>query len=313
MSARIAFLGDTLLGGAAQDVIDEHGLDYPLAGIRHLWSDADLVVANHEAPLTKDAQPAAKQDTGKKRYWYKGDPESAHTLAAHGIRVASLANNHVGDFGAEGVLDTMAALDAADIAHCGAGRNDRAARRPATVAVGSMQVGFLSVMQRYQMYLDEDVYARRGHPGPALLRTSRLAADIEELRARVDLCVVLVHWGRNYRPLTPLQERLAHEIVAAGADLVVGHHPHIPHPVRMIDGVPVIYSLGNAAFGTPGRYHSGRPPYGLIAAVDVEPHRVTDIDLRLIHIDNSVVDYQPVPAKDAAAVEFLRGLRPGDC
>jgi poly-gamma-glutamate capsule biosynthesis protein CapA/YwtB (metallophosphatase superfamily)/GNAT superfamily N-acetyltransferase len=292
----IAFLGDTLLGGEAQPLLDELGHDYPLRRIRHLWGDADLVVANHEGPLTRRTTPSDKLDTGRKRYWYRADPESAKTLAAHGIGVVSLANNHVGDFGPEGLADTVSALDDAGIVHCGAGPDARAARRPAVVEVGGMRVGFLSLMQRYQMYVEEQLYATPQRAGPALLRPSRLAKDVGRLRDRVDLCVVLAHWGRNYRPLTDLQQRLAEQIVAAGADLVVGHHPHVPHPVDTVGGVPVLYSLGNGPFGTPGRYHSGRPPYGLVVRVTVEPHRVVGLEIDCIHVDNSAVDFQPVPA-----------------
>ena len=94
----------------------------------------------------------------------------------------------------------------------------------------------------------------------------------------------------------------------AGADLIIGHHPHIPHPVTILDGVPVVYSLGNAAFGTPGRYHDGRPPYGLIAIAEVERHRVTGLELHLIHVDNAIVNFQPQPAFDAEAQAYLRTL-----
>lgn len=308
MKARIAFLGDTLLGGVAQPLLDEHGTDYAIFGIRPLWADADLVVANHEGPLTSSDAESAKLDTGKKRYWYKAHPRSAHTLASAGVRVVSLANNHILDFGTTGLYDTMDALDAAGIAHCGAGGDDRAARAPAMVDTSGVRVGFLSVMQRYKMYIEENTYATADRAGAALLRTSRLSADISELRQRVDLCVVLVHWGRNYRGLTSLQEQLADDIHKAGADLVIGHHPHIPHPVTVLDGVPVVYSLGNAAFGTPGRYHSGRPPYGLIAIADVEPRRVTGLELRLIHVDNAMVNFQPQPAAGAQAEAYLRSL-----
>lgn len=310
MTTRIAFLGDTLLGGAAQPVLDRHGYDYALAGIRHLWADADLVVANHEAPVTRRGRPAHKHDTGRRRYWYRADPRSVHTLATHGVSVVSLANNHVADFGPDGVLDTMSAFDAAGIAHCGAGSSDTAARRPAVVRVGDLRVGFLSVMQRYEMYVAEDVYARRGNPGPARLRTSRLAADLAALRARADVCVVLVHWGRNYRAVTPLQERLAKEIAAAGPDLVVGHHPHVAQPLELVAEVPVLYSLGNAAFGTVGRFGAEHPPYGLVALVDVERHRVVGVHLRLIHVDNTVVGYRPIPADDPAGRAFLGTLGP---
>src|SRR5262245_52561688 len=148
----IAFLGDTLLGGEAQPPLDEHGHDYPLRRVQHLWADADLVVANHEGPMTRRTKPSGKLDTGRKRYWYRADPESAKTLAASGVGVVSLANNHVTDFGPEGLADTLTALDDAGIPHCGAGAEARAARRPVVVEVGGMRVGFLSLMQRYQMY-----------------------------------------------------------------------------------------------------------------------------------------------------------------
>ena len=308
MTARIAFLGDTLLGGDAQPVLDEHGTDHAIAGIRGLWADADLVVANHEGPLTVHDSPATKLDTGKKRYWYKGHPDSARTLAAAGVRMVSLANNHILDFGAEGLLDTMNALETAGITHCGAGENDDAAREPAVADVAGLRVGFLSVMQRYNMYVDDNAYATKDQPGPARLRPSRLAADIAALHERVDLCIVLVHWGRNYKDRTSLQEKLAHGMQQAGADLIIGHHPHIPHPVTILDGVPVVYSLGNAAFGTPGRYHDGRPPYGLIAIAEVERHRVTGLELHLIQVNNAIVNYQPQPAFDAEARAYLRTL-----
>ena len=195
--------------------------------------------------------------------------------------------------GAAGVLDTMAALDAAGIAHCGAGADDDAARQPVTVQVGEVKVGFLSVMQRYDMYVAEDVYAREGHPGPALLqRPAHLAADLARLRTQADLSVVLVHWGRNYREVTSSQRRLAREVRAAGANLVVGHHPHVAQPVDLSDGAPVLYSLGNAAFGTIGRFHGDRPPYGVVALVEMDRRHVVDVELRLIQVDNTMVRYQ---------------------
>lgn len=308
MRARIAFLGDTLLGGVAQPLLDEHGTDYAIAGIRPLWADTDVAVANHEGPLTLNDDESAKLNTGKKRYWYKGHPDSAQTLAAAGVRVVSLGNNHILDFGATGLFDTLAALDNAGIAHCGAGKDDCAARRPALLDVGGLRVGFLSVMQRYKMYLEEKIYATRDQPGAALLCTSRLSEDIADLRERVDLGVVLVHWGRNYREVTSYQKRLADEIRGAGADLIIGHHPHIPQPVTVLDGVPVAYSLGNAAFGTPGRYHSGRPPYGLIVVADVERHRVTGLELRLVHVNNAIVNFRPQPIDDDDAQAYLKKL-----
>src|SRR6516162_6150752 len=167
---RVSFVGDTLIGGEAQAVLDQRGPRWALDGIRHLFESSDLVVANHEGPLTLLDRPATKLDTGRKRYWYRGDPESAHALVESGVRIVSLANNHILDFGERGLLDTIEALDAAGIAHCGAGANRAEARRPAVVEVNGLKIGFLSFMQRYDVYVAERLYASRTRAGPLQLR-----------------------------------------------------------------------------------------------------------------------------------------------
>lgn len=308
MTVRIAFLGDTLLGGEAQATLDEHGYAYALDGLRPLLADADLVVANHEGPLTRRAQPQAKSDTGRKRYWYRADPASAVALADAGIGLVSLANNHVCDYGPEGLHDTLTALDAAGIAHCGAGPDLPAATRPAILDIGPLRIGFLSAMQRYRLYDQERLYATETRSGPARLRLTRIRQDITALREHVDICVVLVHWGRNYQNVSPRQERLARGMQEAGADLIIGHHPHIPQRVETIGTTPVLYSLGNGALGTPGRYHSGRPPYGIIALADLEHHRIPQLKLRLLHIDNTHVHYQPRPVTGTHEQALLQSL-----
>jgi poly-gamma-glutamate capsule biosynthesis protein CapA/YwtB (metallophosphatase superfamily) len=307
VSARIAFIGDTLLGGEAQAVLDARGYDYALRALRPLLRDADLVVVNHEGPLTTRDQPDTKLETGRRRYWYRADPSSAVALAAAGVRVVSLANNHVLDFGVDGLEETLSSLDAAGIAHCGAGPDDASARRPVIIDAGGLRIGFLSTMQRYHLYVRENLYASTTRAGPARLRLHHIRQDIAALRRDADVCVVLVHWGRNYRGVSPRQERLARALREAGADLIVGHHPHIPQRVEVIGSTPVLYSLGNGALGTPGRFHSGRPPYGLVAIADVARHSVTRLRLCLLHVNNDEVLFQPRPV-DPSAQSLLASL-----
>lgn len=306
MIARIAFLGDTLLGGDGQDVLDELGYDYALAGIRPLLSSADIVVANHEGPLTNLTAPEHKLHTDRRRYWYRGAPESVGALVRAGVGVVSLANNHVCDFGHGGLLDTLTHLDAAGIAHCGAGRDSNEAHRPAIIDVNGNSIGFLSVMQRYDLYVDEHLYASPNQPGPCRLRIGRVQREIRELKEIVDVVVVLVHWGRNYRVVAPRQQRLAKVLQEAGADLIIGHHPHIPQRVELLDATPVVYSLGNGALGTRGRFHSGRPPYGLITTVEIEAGRVPAMEFRIIEVDNNRIRFQPRPAP-ASTEEAILG------
>jgi hypothetical protein len=98
-------------------------------------------------------------------------------------------------------------------------------------------------------------------------------------------------------------------LVEAGADLVVGHHPHVPHSIEFVNGRPVFYSLGNGPLGTPGRFHSGRPPYGLIATVGVDAsHRIERVEARLIAVDNAQVRFSPKPVGAGASQGFLESL-----
>jgi poly-gamma-glutamate synthesis protein (capsule biosynthesis protein) len=310
---RLTFLGDTLIGGEAQSVLDVKGPAWALDGIRHLLESSDLVVANQEGPLTQVDHPVAKLDTGRKRYWYRGDPESAQALADAGIRVVSLANNHILDFGERGLLDTIDALDAAGIAHCGAGANRTAARRPVVVDVNGLRLGFVSLMQRYEIYVDERAYASRTRAGPLQLRVDRAHRDLTRLASAVDLTIALVHWGRNYRKANPRQERLAAELRSAGAGIVIGHHPHIPQRIRVTDGVPVCFSLGNGPLGTPGRFHSGRPPYGLVVSIDLDSCAIPrTISVVPISVDNATVGFQPRVAEGADVDRMLRRILPKD-
>ncbi len=305
---RITFLGDTLVGGEGQSVLDVAGAGYAFDGIRAVLADSDLVVVNQEGPITRRDEPGAKHDTGRKRYWYRGAPESVAALFDAGIRVVSLANNHVLDFGSEGLADTIAALDAGGIEHCGAGPDRRAARRPALITVNGVRISFASFMQRYDIYVAEQAYAARARAGPARLSLERVRRDLEVVD-EVDLRVALAHWGRNYRPVNGRQRRLARGIVEAGADLVIGHHPHVAQPIDLMAGVPVAFSLGNGPLGTPGRYHSGRPPYGLVLSVDLDGAG-TPRHLRVVPIlvDNAVVRFQPQVADDPGARELLDRL-----
>jgi len=297
---RIAFLGDTLLGGDAAEVLGASGHRWALSGLAPLLDGADLVVANHEGPITTNDRRAHKDDTGRRRWWYRADAASAEALAGAGVGLVSLANNHVCDHGPGGLADTFAALDAAEIARCGAGAQAREAAAPVTMRVGGTQVSFASAMQRYRLCEQERVYAEPGRPGVALLDPAALDLGDGDVR------IALVHWGRNYRPLQNRQRRLAEGVLAAGADLVVGTHPHVAHPVELRDGRAVLYSLGNGAFGTKGRWtQRGAVPYGLVATADLDGDGLAALELALIAVDNRTVRYRPEPARDPA---FLASL-----
>lgn len=307
MTTSITFIGDTLLGGDAQETLDREGYAYAFEGLVPLLADTDLLVANHEGPITPADRRATKgYNEGKKRRWYRARPESVRALVEAGVGVVSLANNHVLDFGLEGLADTIDSLDAAGISHCGAALDARDAYTPAVVTVRGCRIAFLSYMQRYDIYTRDDVYASPEHGGVARLPADRISEELDTL-GDADLRVVLVHWGRTYKPVTGLQQELAARLRGAGADIVIGHHSHTAHGVDLSGRCPVFYSLGNGAFGTRGRFErKGSPPYGLIARVEIDGARsISGIEIRLLRVDNYEVGYRPVPVKDAAASAFL--------
>ena len=310
---RVTFLGDTLVGGEGQPSLDRHSPGWAFDGIRDLLKPADLVVVNHEGPITNRTHPEDKLDTGRKRYWYRAVPESVEALLDVGVRVASLANNHVLDFGVGGLEDTIDAFDAAGIVHCGAGSTRAAARKPAVIEVGGLRLGFLSFMQHYKIYVTEDAYASRTRPGPQRLNLERARVDLAKLEDQVDLRIALVHWGRNYRKVNPRQQLLGAELCDAGADIVIGHHPHVPQRIGINRGRPICYSLGNGPLGTPGRFHSGRLPYGLVVSFDIDTSaRPRQITADLIHVDNAKVGFQPQIADSDEGQRVLRRLLPRD-
>jgi len=292
MGVRIAFLGDTLLGGQGQRTLERHGYAQALDGLAPVLAGADLVVANLEGPITRRDLPSRKVEEGRRRWWYRALPESVSALADAGIGVVSLANNHVCDFGTEGLADTIAALDAAGIAHCGAGVDEQAAGARVTVNLGGLRVGFHSAMQHYDLYEAESLYAAADRAGPYRLRPD----DLSVLDG-ADVRVALVHWGRTYRAVTDRQRRLGAALVGAGADLVVGTHPHVVQPLELVYGRPVLYSIGNGAFGTRGRFaRRGWAPHGLVATAELDDDgRITLVELQVIDVDNRRHGYRPVP------------------
>lgn len=208
--------------------------------MRHLISAADLAVANLEEPAP-DAWTYHAHGTV-----FTGDPALLAGIARAGIDVVSTATNHIGDGGRVGILQTLAHLDAVGIRHAGSGANLVAARRPALVTVGGVRVAFLA----YDAIPPASYFATATTTGSAPLVASYVRSDIAAAhRAGADVIVVYPHWGTEYtRGPTSFQRSMAHLMIDAGADLVIGNHPHWVQAVEVYKGRPIWYALGNLTF-----------------------------------------------------------------
>lgn len=232
-------VGDIMLGGRTTAAIARYGADYPLAAVAPLLRRAPIVLGNLEGPFARKAHKA------ERTFSYRVNPALATALTHAGINVLTLANNHLLDCGRAGVVETLETLAQAGIAPLGAGINSRAARAPVIQRIGPLRIGLLGYYWNSRCAAQDDL------PGGAMDTPEVLEADIRALRSQVDRVVVTFHWGIPYeREPLPEDRAKARFAIECGADAIVSHHPHVVQPFEVYRGRPIIYSVGNFAFGS---------------------------------------------------------------
>jgi len=221
-----------------------------LAPLRERLRSADITVGNLESTLSLNGQPTQGGDS------FGGTPALLRPLRGAGFDALSLANNHAGDYGSTALVETVDEFDGSGIEGFGAGANLAAASRPAVIEREGVRFAFVGFNA-----IGETPRAVPGGPGALSVRmpprTGPLVpADLDHVASVVrraarsaDVVVVLPHWGTQYTHTPePIQGTVARRLVRAGADLVVGGHPHWVQSTERIDGVPVLHSLGNFVF-----------------------------------------------------------------
>lgn len=206
--------------------------------------NADILCVNNEfAYSTRGKKLAGKAFT------FRSNSQNVEILQKLGVDIANLANNHVYDYGKQAMLDTFDTLEQAGIPYVGAGKNLKEAMQPVYVDVQDKKVAFVSASRAEKNKLTPQ--AKKNVPG--ILRcydNSLFLKEIKEAKDNADFVVVYVHWGTEYSTkLEKEQKESAREYIDAGADVVVGAHPHILQGMEYYQGKPIIYSLGNFWFG----------------------------------------------------------------
>jgi poly-gamma-glutamate capsule biosynthesis protein CapA/YwtB (metallophosphatase superfamily) len=240
----ISFVGDVLPAARVLELMKKNGYDYPFREAKSVLEAADITAGNLESPITLRGTGA--QD---KQYVFRGPKEALPAIKKAGFDFMSLANNHTLDYGQVGLSDTMEALDDVGLPHAGAGSDDREAFTPAYIDAKGVTVAFVAVTR---VVPEVSWKADRANPGLAETYTpTRAVAAIKEAKKNADLVVVMVHWGEETkeRPVKH-QTYLAHTFVDAGADLVIGSHPHVLQGFESYNGKWIAYSLGNFVFST---------------------------------------------------------------
>jgi hypothetical protein len=238
-------VGDITFGEQVGPAIARYGPAYPWTGVAATLRGADVTTGNLETAVSERGVAAVKQ------YVFRGTPGALPPLSRRaGFDVLTLANNHAGDYGPAALLDTVAAVRAAGIQPIGAGADELAARRPAVVRAGGLRIAFLG----YSDVNPLGFPATATTPGTARADPAAIAADVRASRRRADLVVCFFHWGVELRPEPDArQQELARACLAAGAQVVLGAHPHVFGPVTQPTRRSLVaWTLGNFVFPSSG-------------------------------------------------------------
>lgn len=245
-SVSLLFGGDVLLSDHVLNAYQKAGgiggvLD---DGYRQTIAGADFFMVNQEFPFS--SRGTAAKD---KQFTFRLPPEKVSLLQEMGIDAVTLANNHALDYGTDALLDSCDTLDHAGILHTGAGANLEEAKKPVVVELKGHRIGILGTTR---VIPESSWVAGKNHVG--MLATYDATVTLEEIRqmrGECDYVVVFVHWGieRDERP-QDYQRTLGQQYIDAGADLVIGSHPHVLQGVEYYKGKPIVYSLGNFMFGS---------------------------------------------------------------
>jgi len=234
-SFTLVAVGDVMLDRGVWRRMQANGHESILAGVREDLRAADVTFANLECPLSTVGPHNPSE-------WcvFRADPRAVDVLLDGGIDVVALANNHSLNSGSEALLRTMEHLEAAGVAYCGAATQRDRSWEPCRFDVNGVLLGFVACT---------DLSFEHGSWCKVDSDTTEFARHIAEAKGQCDLLAVSIHWGNEYEKVpTERQRQVARAAIDAGADLIIGHHPHTLQGVGRHRGAPILYSCGNFVF-----------------------------------------------------------------
>jgi poly-gamma-glutamate synthesis protein (capsule biosynthesis protein) len=282
--------------GIERAVKKNHDINYPLAKMRDYLAGADLTFGNLETPITPGSEiPAFTM-------LFRSNPGTELALKDAGFSIVSLANNHTLNFGAVGLKDTFKYLTQAGIKYVGAGLNFQAANQPVFLESQGIKFAFLA-------FNDADVVpdsyeASDSRSGTAFMRSDKMIQAVKSVRPQADVVIVSMHSGTEYvAESNDSQVQFARAAIDAGADLVLGHHPHVVQTMEQYKGKYIFYSLGNFVFD---QSWSRETTQGLAVKIYFRQDGVSKISFLPVIIESNS---QPRPAASREAEEILSRLK----
>ncbi len=294
--------GDIMVGRYIGKRMKSDGVNAPFEFIKGDLKKADIVFGNLESMIgvmKKDKKGVEEKSHYKKDYNFLAAPESAKALKDAGFTVVSIANNHSMDYGPKGITSTRKYLKEAGVSYFGAGKDLMEAREPVIIEKNGTKFAFLG----YGVAHSNDVYAGAGRAGIAPFFRKYLKVDIKNAKLAADIVIVSIHWGVEYeaKPIKR-QVKLAHDIIDYGADIILGHHPHVVQSLEFYKDKPIIYSMGNFLFDQ----KSGRTKGGMIYGFEFKGSELASIEAMPL---GRVYTYYPKLAVGEVRTRQLKELK----
>ena len=245
----LLFGGDVMLDRYIRTNMRRHGDDFIFQPLAETLQQADAVIANLEGPITENASVSEASRIGEaKNYVFTFAPNSTALLKRKNISIVNLGNNHILNFKEDGVQQTKKFLAAADIESFGSPLAGD--RRVLIKSFGDLNVAFVNYNQ----------FIYQGQ--------EKAFEDIAEARTEADIVILYTHWGTEYVAATLAIKELAHQFITAGADVIIGSHPHVVQETEVYQGKTIYYSLGNFIFD---QYFQKEVQRGILVRMTIEP------------------------------------------
>ncbi|RLA92897.1 MAG: hypothetical protein DRG83_21785, partial [Deltaproteobacteria bacterium] len=288
----ILAVGDIMLSRGVGEKIARYGPGYPFVHVSSLLKQEQIVFGNLECPISSRGVPVPFVQSN-----FRADPIAVKGLVRAGFKVLSLANNHIYDYGPEAVYDTLKYLRDNGIAAVGVGRSFEEAREPAVIYISGVKIAFLAYTSAYNVVDSKHEYVA------APINLEWIRQDIQRVKQQADFCIVSLHFGyENVEYPIPECRHQARAIVDFGADLVLGHHPHVIQGMEVYKKGFIAYSLGDFVFDN----LTDRRRQSLILKASFGREGIQKIELLPIWINDQ---YQPEVAPKELANSILAKVK----
>lgn len=290
----ILFAGDIMIAdnrGTGILVKRFNDPNYPFLKIADTMRAADITFANLEGPIAEEGRGFKAGS----RYSFRMEPRIVEGLLFAGFDVLSLANNHIWDYSRVALEDTVDILNNNNIAPVGAGKSEEEANAPVIKTIGDTRVAFLAYTTLYRPPYGGYAYveAQGKNAGMSKFDREEIIKKITELKSskRADIVVISFHWGIEYESQSNNdQQKIAHELIDAGADMIIGHHPHVPQEIEHYKEGWIAYSLGNFVFD---QDFSKETMKGMMVRATIQDKKIISFEPILIQLTPTYQPYLP--------------------